>query len=87
MEYKEFSNPLEQDYDLKASQELDDPNGSNPYAEELVNLVGFLEDEEWLAYGLSLTEYMNPTATTVAKVKKYLEEHNQAPLVVSSPGR
>ena len=45
MEFKEFTNPEERDYDINSS--LNSFNNSvsvNPYSEQLVDLIGILED-------------------------------------------
>ena len=79
MEYKEYKNPLEKDYDIKAS--LDENYGvvePNVFAEQLVDLVGILEDvsEEDLInnYGITLEEYLNPNEEVIYKVKEALNE-------------
>ena len=78
MEFKEFSNPESQDYDIKSSFGGYEANSvtSNPYIEQLIDLIGVLEDvtEEELQqnYGISIKGYFNPTAETVSKVKDAL---------------
>ncbi len=81
MEFKEFNNPLEKDYDIKGS--LDENYGvvePNAYAEQLVDLVGILEDvsEEDLIknYGITLEEYLNPNEEVIYKVKEALNISN-----------
>lgn len=73
MEFKEFTNPEERDYDINSS--LNSFNNSvsvNPYSEQLVDLIGILEDvtEEELEeqYGISMNEYLHPTEDTINKV-------------------
>ena len=46
MEFKEFSNPEGKDYDISSSLNgFDSINSSaNPYSEQLVELIGILED-------------------------------------------
>ena len=73
MEFKEFTNPEERDYDINSS--LNSFNNSvsvNPYSEQLINLIGILEDisEEELQeqYGISMNEYFHPTQDTINKV-------------------
>ena len=79
MEFKEFSNPEEQDYDVKMSVPTDIHAGSsiNPYTEKLWDLIGILEDDEInevsSKYGITKEEYFHPTAETIAKVKDYLD--------------
>ena len=76
-EFKEFRNPEEMDYDLKNNSEMKVESGNNEkrkYVEELVDMLGFLEDGQWVNYGLTEEEYINPTKETVEKIKKYLEK-------------
>ena len=75
MEFKEFTNPEERDYDIKSSTDsFNNTYLSNPYSEQLINLIGILEDvsEEELQehYGISMKEYLNPTEDTINKVTK-----------------
>ncbi len=78
MEFKEFSNPESKDYDINSSFRETETNSAtrNPYIEQLIDLIGILEDvtEEELQqnYGISMNEYFNPTAETVSKVKDAL---------------
>ena len=74
---KEFSNPLEENYDITSSMHGDDSisTRSNPYLDELLNMVGILEDGEWLGYGITEDEYLHPTKETVAKVRAYLDKY------------
>lgn len=80
MEFKEFSNPLENDYDINHSYEEEKVNNStisNPYIELLIDMIGILEDvteeELYEAYGISEQEYLNPTRDTIIKVKEKLQ--------------
>lgn len=63
MEFKEFTNPEEKNYDI---------NTTNPYSEQLYELIGILKnitDEElYEKYGITMSEYLNPTAETIDKV-------------------
>lgn len=76
MEFKEFTNPEEKDYDINSSLENNTYNfqSSNQYSEQLEDLIGILEDvtEEELQeqYGISMNEYFNPTEETIIKVSK-----------------
>ena len=81
MGLKEFSEfpSIGKDYDITSS--LKESSNGNPYSSQLVDLVGFLEDGEWLAYGISDEEYLNPNEKTIIKVKKYLETHKQDPFI------
>lgn len=80
MEFKEFTNPEEKDYDINSSyNELNEQstNYQNPYEEKLIELLGgFLEDftEEELIrdYGITLKEYYSPTKETIDKVSNKL---------------
>ena len=73
MEFKEFTNPEEKDYDINSSLNNFNNNVSvNPYSEQIFNLIGILEDatEEELQekYGISMNEYLHPTEDTINKV-------------------
>ncbi len=76
MEFKEFTNPEEKDYDINSSLESSTYNNQtiNTYSEQLVDLIGILEDvnEEALQeqYGISMAEYLNPTNETIKKVSE-----------------
>ena len=75
MEFKEFSNPLEKDYDITSSCDKEEQNSyvKNPYDEELMNLIGILEDyEDLTAYGITYEEYLHPNAETISRVKSAL---------------
>ncbi len=75
MEFKEFSNPLEKDYDITSSYDKEETNNyvENPYDEELINLTGVLEDyEDLTTYGITYEEYIHPNAETISKVKDVL---------------
>ncbi len=85
MIFREFSNPEEQDFDIKSSVDgykennINLPNNSfdNDAAMELCDLIGLLEDDEFEnieeLYGITEYEYMHPTKEVVEKVKDYLE--------------
>ena len=70
MEFKEFINPESKDYDINSSfgEAQTTRATKNPYIEQLIDLIGILEDvtEEELQqnYGISITEFLNPTAET-----------------------
>lgn len=79
MEFKEFSNPESKDYDINSSLNTTTNNVTNtfnPYVEELINIIGILEDvtEEDLQeqYGISMNEYLNPDANTIKKIEQRL---------------
>ena len=83
MEFREFSNPEGRDYDINSS--LNDDNyssnsqsvqDSNQYYMQLFDLIGILEDIEESElienYGITMQEYLNPTAETIKKVSEKL---------------
>lgn len=79
MEFREFSNPEERDYDIKSSLKDSSTatNSNDYYARQLIDLIGILENvtEEELEeqYGINMQEYFNPDAETIAKVKRKLD--------------
>lgn len=80
MEFKEYTNPEERDYDIKSSLNTTSSNtqSKQQYYMQLFDLIGILEDinEEELkeTYGISMHEYFNPTAETIRKVSAKLNE-------------
>ena len=78
MEFREFRNPEEKDYDINSSlnSSSNTINNNNYYSEQLIDLIGILENvtEEDLEehFGISMQEYFNPNAETIAKVKEKL---------------
>ena len=76
MEFKEFTNPEEADYDIKMSQEEKVTPAINPHYDELINLLGLPEDidEDKFKdkYGITMAEYLNPTEETIEKVREKL---------------
>lgn len=75
MEFKEFSDPLAKDYDITSSYDevVSNTYAENNYTEELINLIGVLEDgDDPLSYGITWEEYLHPTAETISKVKEAL---------------
>lgn len=81
MEFKEFTNPEEVDYDIKSSQDEMSAPAINPHYDELINILGLLEDidEEQLRdkYGITMAEYLNPTEETIEKVRNKLGEKHR----------
>ena len=83
MEFNEFRNPLEEDYDIKSSIEEDEYSYNNytddNYSEQLMDLIGLFEDvneEELLEkYGISLQEYLYPNEQTIQKVSEKVGRH------------
>lgn len=82
MEFKEFSNPLEQDYDINSSYDEFSYSEEEPnkYFDEMIELIGILEDvteEELLRdYGITEYEYLHPNAIVIEKIKNKLNENN-----------
>ena len=85
MEFREFSNPEGRDYDITSSlkgysDSNVNSNNINPYSDQLMSLIGIVEDvtEESLQsqYGISMNEYFNPTADTIRKVEQKLGEQS-----------
>lgn len=74
MEFKEFNDPLKNDYDITSSYDNEiNTFTENPYEAELIDLIGILEDDEdTRVYGITYEEYLHPTALTIAKVKSAL---------------
>ena len=76
LEFKEFDNPEAKDYDIASSLKGKDSSkqlSSSPYIFELIELVGILEDGEWLQFEISEEEYMHPTKETIDKVRMVIE--------------
>ena len=82
MEFREFSNPEERDYDINSSNNDNYSSNSqsvqdtNKYYMQLFDLIGILEDFEESElienYGITMQEYLNPTAETIKKVSEKL---------------
>ncbi|MGM9881321.1 MAG: hypothetical protein ACI31S_00555 [Bacilli bacterium] len=82
MEFREYGNPEERDYDIKSG--LNDNYSSssqniqevNKYSMQLFNLIGILEDFDETElienYGITVQEYLRPTAETIQKVSEKL---------------
>ena len=77
-EFTEFPNPEELDYDIKSSKGMGE---INQYSLEILDMIGFLEDEEWTKYGITEEEYLHPTQDTVEKIRTYLEANNIEPAI------
>lgn len=78
MEFREFTNPEEADYDITMSinNENTVEKQPNPYIEQLIDLIGILEDvtdEDLVQYGITMEEYENPTLDTIIKVAKKVD--------------
>lgn len=85
MEFKEYNNPERKDYDISSSlNSLQSNNESlqNKYSFQLAELIGILDDvtEEELqeCYGISMDEYYNPNAETIAKVTQRLDNEQNS---------
>lgn len=86
MEFKEFSNPEEIDYDINASLKEEDRNSTlnyrtksskNPVKEafnELICVLGFPEIYELEPYGITEKEYDNPTIDALKKLRNYAKD-------------
>ena len=65
-------------YDIISSLNCNDNASQNYYVEQLMDLIGILENvtEEELQeqYGISMKEYLNPTANTIKKVNQRVSE-------------
>ncbi len=72
-EFTEFPNPEELDYDITSSKGMGE---INQYSMEILDMVGFLEDDEFIKYGITEEEYLHPTQETVDKIRTYLEANN-----------
>lgn len=76
MEFKEYTNPEERDYDINMSLENTN-NKENKHNRihkeffELLSYLGFPEVHELEGYGITEEEYTNPTLSTLKKLKDY----------------
>ena len=80
MEFKEYDNSLQDvtntKYKVDAQGEI--IKQTRPYDEELLDLLGIIIDEnQLLPFGINMSEYNNPTAEVVAKVKAKIKEKNE----------
>ena len=85
MEFKEYTNPEERDYDINMSfkntnnkenkqNRIHEENKQNRIHEEffeLLSYLGFPEVHELEEYGITEEEYTNPTLSTIKKLKDY----------------
>lgn len=86
MEFKEFSNPEEIDYDINASLKEEDINSTLNYRtkssknsekeafNELICVLGFPEIHELEQYGITEKEYDNPTIDALKKLRNYAKD-------------
>lgn len=78
MEFKEYSNPEEANYDiassLKGSSSEEEISKRFGYQHALLNLIGVLEDidEDELMdeYGITMQEYLHPNKEVLIKVRE-----------------
>lgn len=83
MEFKEFTNPEEKDYDItssfskteRAKKTSRENKISQIFTESLGNL-GFPELYELAHYGITDEEYNHPSLTTIKKLKEYAMDKN-----------
>ncbi len=81
-EFTEFPNPEGKDYDLIADDPtVQRPGEINSYFMEILDLVGLLEDGEWVKYGITENEYMHPTKETVDKIRASLGITEDTPTI------
>lgn len=85
MEFKEYTNSEERDYDINMSlkntnneenkqNRIHEENKQNRIHEEffeLLSYLGFPEIHELEIYGITEEEYNNPTLSTIKKLKDY----------------
>lgn len=82
-EFKEYDNPERADYDLKINADKESSTKKNTISpkekciRQIIDLVGFLEDGEWINYGITEEEYLNPTAEVVNKIKSELTSNEK----------
>lgn len=73
MEFREYTNPEQNNYDITSGLNSYNYN-ENVYSEQLMDLIGILEDisdeELYEQYGITEEEYLNPTAETIEKVSE-----------------
>ena len=78
MEFKEFTNSEEKNYDItssfskteRAKKESKENKISQSFT-ELLGALGFPEVDELSPYGITEEEYMNPSLTTIKKLREY----------------
>ena len=81
--FKEFTNPESVDYDIKTAVNKEtvtikkSVNQKEKYIREIINMVGFLEDGEWVNYGITEDEYLNPTIEVVNKIKNKVKQEEK----------
>ena len=78
MEFKEFPNPEEKDYDITSSLNATERTQRETKVDkvhqdftELLGNLGFPELYELAPYGITDEEYTHPSLTTIKKLKEY----------------
>lgn len=78
MEFKEFTNPEEKDYDINSSfskteraKKASRENKINQSFIELLGILGFPKLYELAPYGITEEEYKHPSLDTIKKLKEY----------------
>ena len=79
MEFREYQNPEESDYDITSSLKTSSENNKQnqkDYSYLLADLIGILKDveeEEFIEeYGITMQEYLHPNKQVLLKVKQAL---------------
>ena len=83
MEFKEFTNPEEKDYDITSSLNAAERTKRETKVDkihqdftELLGDLGFPELYELAPYGITGEEYNHPSLTTIKKLKEYAMDQN-----------
>ena len=83
MEFKEFTNPEEKDYDITSSLDAAERAKREVKVDkihqdftELLGDLGFPELYELAPYGITNVEYNHPSLTTIKKLKEYAMDKN-----------
>ena len=73
MEYREYANPEEKDYDLRVEEMFEENSSKNPNQETLIELLGLQEDinEEQLLerFGITLEEALETERKSEERLK------------------
>lgn len=82
MEYKEYTNPLSSDYDLRINEEsiIEEGPIKNNLSILLVDLIGVHEENDLNIWNITYEEYLNPTPATIKKVLAYMKQNNIPPV-------
>ena len=90
MEFKEFSNPLEEDYDITSSlksNNVDKVAERKKYVRQLFDVmedipedIDLMSDVSFVSqYGITKQEYANPNAEVIKKVVRFQKQGSQQP--------